>query len=121
MWRLRPVHLCRYPRSFLGQLGSSAVRQARVLAAAVSGDPDTYPATYNTAITKLGPIQAGSAGVTVAQAERAGLPFCHTDLRVPRCPNTIPVARPSSSSLCTAMAAASSVAKWWGVLVFCAG
>lgn len=57
----------------LGQLGSSAVRQARVLAAAVSGYPDTYPATYNTAITKLGPIQAGSAGVTVAQAERAGL------------------------------------------------
>ncbi len=59
--------------NMLSQLGSTAVRQAKVLAAAVAGEPASMPPTFNTAVTHLGGIDIGVVGVTAAQAERAGI------------------------------------------------
>ncbi len=57
----------------LNQLGSTAVRQAKVLAATVAGVHASMPHTFNTAITHLGGIDIGVVGITAPQADRAGI------------------------------------------------
>jgi NADH oxidase (H2O2-forming) len=59
--------------SMLSQLGSTAVRQAKVLAAAIAGHEASFAPTFNTAVTHLGGIDVGVVGITAAQAERAGI------------------------------------------------
>lgn len=57
----------------LSQLGSTAVRQAKVLATAIAGGTASFPPTFNTAVTHLGGLDVGVVGVTAAQAKRAGI------------------------------------------------
>jgi len=56
----------------LSQLGSTAVRQSKVLAAHLAGSPVQFPPVLNTAITRLAGLDIASTGLTHALAHEAG-------------------------------------------------
>lgn len=56
----------------LSQLGSTAVRQAKVLADHIAGAPVQFPPVLNTAITRLAGLDIASVGLTEAMARDAG-------------------------------------------------
>ena len=58
-----------------GKLGSNAGQMARVLALNLAGlDQRPYPGVVNAAVTRVGELAYGGAGLTEADADRAGIP-----------------------------------------------
>lgn len=57
----------------LSQLGSTAVKQAKVVAENICGGSDVFDPVLHSAVYKIGDIQIGSVGVTYRDAKRAGL------------------------------------------------
>jgi NADH oxidase (H2O2-forming) len=60
-------------KRMLDQLGSSAVRQARVVAANLSGEEVSLPPSFGTSITHIAGLEIAAVGITSKFAEGSGL------------------------------------------------
>ncbi|MFW6450417.1 MAG: FAD-dependent oxidoreductase, partial [Nanoarchaeota archaeon] len=57
----------------LSQLGTTAVRQARVIANNISGKEMKFPFVVNNTISKIGELYAGSVGITQQRAKESNI------------------------------------------------
>ena len=83
----------------LSQLGSTAVRQARVVADNLAGEESKMPPVLNTAITHLGGLQVASVGLTSGNARKAGFDVLSARFRGSTLPEYYPGGKPLTIKL----------------------
>jgi NADPH-dependent 2,4-dienoyl-CoA reductase/sulfur reductase-like enzyme len=75
-------------------LGTHANRQGRVVGSNVTGADDTFPGVLGTAITRFGDLEIGRTGLTLAEADRLGIPATGTTTTTSSLPHYMPGATP---------------------------
>lgn len=77
-------------RAAVVALGTHANKQGRVVGTNVTGGDATFGGVLGTAITRFGELEIGRTGLTLAEAERLGIPAVASETRASTRPHYMP-------------------------------